>query len=322
MKRVCCALLVLALIAGNGMAEEKKKFVVGVSIWTGWMPFYLMEEKGFLAKRAAEAGIEIELVKFKDYLASVQHFASGNSDGCAMTIMEAMQPAANGIDVRAIVVNDISNGGDGIVAKKGMTVKGMKGKEVLLEQFSVSHYLLIRALEMNGLTEGQVIVKNTPGDDAGKAFLTGNCDYAATWNPHLFLAEEQGKGEVIFTSKQIPGEIVDLLVWNGKKLDEDRRGAEAITLAWYDAMEMIENPDTRDEAIRIMATAAGATEDQFTKMLAGTDLYTSAAQCKEFLSSDTIQETEKSVKTFLIKHDQLSDDTVSLTYDTSLIPGE
>lgn len=320
MRRTVLILLALALLVSPLSAQEKPTFVVGVSIWTGWMPFYLMEEKGFLQKRADEEGIEIRLEKFKDYLASVQHFAAGKSDGCAMTIMEAMQPAAAGIDVKAILVNDISNGGDGVVARKGLKITDMKGKEVLLEQYSVSHYLLIKALEANGMTEGQVIIKNTPGDDAGKAFLTGNCEFAATWNPHLFLAEEQGKGEVIFSSKQIPGEIIDLLVWNGKKMKEDPRGARAVVKAWYDAMEYIEDPKTRADAIATMAEAAGATAEEFNKMLGGTDLYTSAERCRDFLTSDTIRKTEESVKLFLLKHEQLTDDDVALTYDPHFIP--
>ncbi|MBI4863063.1 MAG: ABC transporter substrate-binding protein [Candidatus Riflebacteria bacterium] len=322
MVRALSLSLVLALVlllSSTPALAETPTFKVGVSIWTGWMPFYLMDAKGILAKRAGEQGVAIKVEKFKDYMASVQAFAAGNLDACAMTIMESYQPAASGIDVRALIVNDFSAGGDGVLAKKGLTLKDMKGKQVLLEEGSVSHYLLIRALESGGLTEGQVMVKNIGGDDAGKAFLAGQCDFAVTWNPHLSLAKEDGKGEILYDSRQIPGEIIDLLIWNGKKLDRDPRPARALVAAWYDAMEMITSPKTREEAIACMAKEAGATPDEFKKMLTGTDLFTDAKRTKEFMDGDQIKKTAESVKKFLLKHGKLEDDAAKVTFDSKFI---
>ena len=112
------------------------------------------------------------------------------------------------------------------------------------------------------------------------------------------------------------------LAKKGKKLKEDGRAAKAIVRAWYDVMAMLGNKKTRDEAITKMAAAAGASTEQFTKMLGGTDLFTDAERAREFLTGDKIKETEKSVKTFLLKHDQLQDDSVKLKYDAQFLPGE
>ena len=323
MVRTLCLALVVAFALGatpGAFCADKPTFTIGVSIWTGWMPFYLMDAKGLLAKRAEEQGVVIKVTKFKDYLASVQAFASGSLDACAMTIMDAMAPAASGIDVKAVIVNDFSAGGDGVLAKKGLTMKDIKGKEVLLEQGSVSHYLLIKALEANGLTEGQVVLKNIGGDDAGKAFIAGRCEFAVTWNPHLYTAVEGGKGEILFTSKQIPGEIIDLLVWNGKKLAKDPRPAKALVAAWYDAMKMIEDPKTREEAIRVMANEAGTTPEDFKKMLGGTDLFTDAKRAVEFMKSEQLKKTCESVKVFLNKHEKLDDMSAQISFDPQFVP--
>ena len=141
----------LVFVCNRVICAEPVK--VGVSIWTGWMPIYLMEEKGFLKKRSQEYGVEIELKKFKDYLASVQAFTAGELDACAMTIMDALPPADAGIDVAAVLVNDFSKGGDGILVQYGIDGSNFKGVEILLEEYSVSHYLLLRYLETIGLTE-------------------------------------------------------------------------------------------------------------------------------------------------------------------------
>lgn len=197
-------------------------------------------------------------------------------------------------------------------------IENLKGKSINLEQFSVSHYLLLRALEENGMKESDVTIVNTPGDDAGALFLAGGSDAVTTWNPHLFLAEDEGKGEVIFSSKDIPGEIIDMVVFDKKVIDANPNVAMALTYAWYDAMNYYNDPATRDDAVKIMAEAAGATVEDFEKMLQGTDLYTSAQKASDFLNSDTIRETEKKVSNFSKNHDLITKD-ITLSLNSSYV---
>jgi len=152
-------------------AASGKEYQIAWSVWTGYMPFKLMEVKGFLARRAADKGIKVKLVEFPVYMDSVTAFASGKLDGCALTAMEALQPAAAGIDTVAIVVNDTSNGGDGVLVRGIDDLRGLKGKEILLAELSVSHYLLVRGLDSIGMKESDVRIKNTDADEAGKAFI-------------------------------------------------------------------------------------------------------------------------------------------------------
>jgi len=103
-----------------------REYTIAWSVWTGWMPFKLMEQKGFLATRAKENGVKIKLQEFKGYMDSVQAFAAQKVDGCAMTSMESLQPASNGVDSVAIIVNDTSNGGDGVLVRGNLDLKGLK----------------------------------------------------------------------------------------------------------------------------------------------------------------------------------------------------
>lgn len=195
-------------------------------------------------------------------------------------------------------------------------VKKLKGMEIKLEQYSVSHYLVLRALEMNGMKETDVTIVNTPGDEAGQLFLAGGADAVATWNPHLFLAEEQGKGKVIFSSKDIPGEIIDLVVFDREVIEKNPNIAKAVTYAWYDAMEYFSDMSTKEDAISIMAQGAGASVVDFKKMLEGTNLYVDPTEASEFLNSDTILATERKVKMFSKEHDLIQTD-VEISYNSS-----
>ncbi|HET7506120.1 MAG TPA: ABC transporter substrate-binding protein [Kofleriaceae bacterium] len=301
-------------VPGAAKAREGKpggperEFHVAWSVWTGWMPFKLMEAKGFLARRAAEGGIQVKLIEFPAYMDSVTAFAAGKLDGCAITALEALQSAAAGIDTVAIVVNDTSNGGDGVLVRGINDLRGLRGKEILLAELSVSHYLLVRGLGTVGMTEADVKIKNTDGDEAGKAFVADpKVDAVTTWNPYLFQATEGAKGKVIFSSKQIPGEIIDLLVVNGSSLKEAPRLAEVLTEAWYDAMRAIEDPATREESIAIMAAGAHASVDEFKRMMEGTELFTDRAKAAAFLEADTTRTTLERIRQFSIDHGLVKD---------------
>ena len=292
-----------------------KEYQIAWSVWTGWMPFKLMEQKGFLAARAKENGVKVKLKEFKGYMDSVQAFAAKKVDGVAMTSMESLQPASNGVDSVALLVNDISNGGDGVLVRGDLKVEDLKGKTILLEEYSVSHYLLVSALEKAGLKEKDVKIKNIPGDDAGKAFLTDEkVEVVTTWNPHLFQATEQGKGKVIFSSKDIPGEIIDLLVVSGAALKEQPKLGTTLVEAWYDAMKYITDEKTRKDALEIMAKGAGASVEEFEKMLGGTDLYTDRAKCADFLDGDKVKETMKKVKKFSFDHGLIKDEGFEVAF--------
>lgn len=292
-----------------------REYQIAWSVWTGYMPFKLMEAKGFLARRAADKGLKVKLVEFPVYMDSVTAFAAGKLDGCALTAMEALQPAAAGIDTVAIVVNDTSNGGDGVLVRGIADLEGLRGKEVLLAELSVSHYLLVRGLESVGMKESDVKIKNTDGDEAGKAFAADpKVEAVATWNPHLFQATEAGKGKVIFSSKEIPGEIIDVLVVNNAALKDAPALGGVLTEAWYDAMRMIEDPATHEEAIAVMAAAAHASVDEFKKMVGGTDLYTDRARGTAFLEADATKATMEKIKKFSIDHGLVKDAHFSIGF--------
>jgi NitT/TauT family transport system substrate-binding protein len=292
-----------------------REYHIAWSVWTGWMPFRLMQAKGLLARRAADKGIAVKLIEFPVYMDSVTAFAAGKVDGCALTAMEALQPAAAGIDTVAVVVNDTSRGGDGVLVRGIADLRGLKGKEILLSELSVSHYLLVRGLASVGMTEADVRIKNTDGDEAGKAFVADpKVEAVTTWNPHLFQATEAGKGKVIFSSADIPGEIIDLLVVNRRALDDAPALAGVLTEAWYDAMRLIEDPATHDDAIAIMAASAHASVDEFTKMMAGTDLYTDRARGAAFLEADTTKATMERIRAFSLAHGLIKDAKLAVGY--------
>ncbi len=90
-----------------------------------------------------------------------------------------------------LILGDYSNGNDAILLKQGETMADIKGQQVNLVELSVSHYLLARALDMNGMAERDVTVMNTSDADIAAAFMTPDVTAAAVWNPQLSMIKRR-----------------------------------------------------------------------------------------------------------------------------------
>jgi NitT/TauT family transport system substrate-binding protein len=220
------AAIALAAFTGalsSAHAAPRTDFKVCTSIYAGWMPWGEAQAQGILAKWGKKYGITISAVQLNDYVESINQYTAGKFDGCTMTNMDALTiPAAGGVDSTALIVGDYSNGNDGIVLKgKNKKLADIKGQSVQLVEFSVSHYLLARALETAGLRERDVKVVNTSDADITAAFATPAVTSTVTWNPMLSSIAASPDVSLVYTSKQLPGEIMDLMVVNTKTLQEN-----------------------------------------------------------------------------------------------------
>ncbi|MBV64724.1 MAG: lipid kinase, partial [Halomonas sp.] len=209
------ALLATSLAPSFVHAQERDQFSVCWSIYAGWMPWAYVDVEGIVDKWAEQHGIAIDVIQVNDYVESINQFTSGNVDGCAMTNMDALTiPAASGVDSTALIINDYSNGNDGIVLKGGGELADIEGRRVNLVQFSVSHYFLARALDSVGLTERDIKTVNTTDADMVGIYANDDVDAVVTWNPQLQAIDAMPNSSLVYTSAEIPREILDMLVVN------------------------------------------------------------------------------------------------------------
>ena len=293
-KRLVFVLLALLFSVSAWAAP---KYRVAWSHYTGWEPWAYAQKSGVLKKWADKYGIEIELTLVNDYVESINLYTGGKFDACVMTNMDVLTiPAVGGIDSTAIIVGDFSNGNDGIVLKKGESVKDLKGRSVKLVEFSVSHYLLARALEINGMSERDVKTMNTSDADIAAIFNSDANGAAVTWNPPLQQARNAKGAKLVFDSSKIPGEIIDLMVVKTNAPDTLKK---ALAGAWYEVMGVMtgQGKPTAD-AIDFMAQTSGATPAEFKAQLATTAMYYKAADATAFTTGPELKKTMEHVRSF------------------------
>jgi NitT/TauT family transport system substrate-binding protein len=165
--------------------------------------------------------------------------------------------------------------------------KDLKGKTVALEEFSVSHFVLVTALAKNGMSQKDVKVVNLSAGDAAAAFLSGRVDAAVVWNPWVNQIQTSGKGKALFTSKDMPGLIPDLLVAQEKSLAAHRKDFIGMIKAWYDTEKFIR--DNPDEAAGIMAKVVSMDPAEYKIFLPGTRFFTQKDNLQAFGPASTSQ---------------------------------
>jgi NitT/TauT family transport system substrate-binding protein len=305
MRRIVLAVACLLVATGTAAAQEKSSFRIAWSIYVGWMPWGYAADAGIVDKWADKYGIDIEVVQINDYIESINQYTAGAFDGCVMTNMDALTiPAVGGVDSTALIVGDFSNGNDGIVSKTATSVAELAGERVNLVELSVSHYLLARALEQNGLAERDLTVVNTSDADLVAAF--GSSDDVAnvvTWNPLLAEVAAFPGATKLFDSSQIPGEIIDLMVVSTETLEANPDFGKALVGAWYETMALMSGTDDAAFAARTaMAEASGTDLAGFDMQLASTQMFYDPAEAVAFTTSAALGETMDRVRRFSDTH--------------------
>lgn len=328
-KGILTVILVVVLLMGLTVQAEAKKFKVAWSIYAGWMPWDYAGYSGILKKWADAYNIEIELVRM-DYIPSVEAYVAKQVDACVMTNMECLDmPAASGIDSTALIVGDYSNGNDAILVRDSLWIKDLKGQKIYLVELSVSHYLLARCLEMNDLKEKDVTVVNTSDSDIAPIFLSNKSQkVVVTWNPMVMEIEQTPGVSKIFTSADIPGEVLDLMVVNTKVLQKNPALGKALAGAWYEVMGVMAKKGAEtDKALTAMAKAAECSLVEYKGQLKTTAMFYDAAKAVKFTESAEIKEKMNFVRQFCFSHGLLGEgapsvDVVGIQYPDGSVQGD
>jgi NitT/TauT family transport system substrate-binding protein len=280
--------------------EPRTEFTIGWSIYAGWMPWPYAQQAGIVKKWADKYGITINLVQVNDYVESVNQYTAGKFDGVTVTNMDALTiPAAGGKDTTAIIVGDYSNGNDGILLKGANSLSAIKGRQAYLVELSVSHYLLARGLDKAGLKAPDVKTVNTSDADIVAAFGAPDVTAAVAWNPQLSVMKAEKGVNLVFSSADIPGEILDLMVVDTATLKANPNLGKALVGIWYETVALMQRQDAEGAAARAaMAKLSGATPEMFDSQLATTFLYADPKAAVAATTSPTLVETMTLVRNF------------------------
>lgn len=257
--RNCLAYLMI-MLALSGCAEDSKPLRLGAVLWPGYEPLFLARSQGDLEEE--RVGL-VELLSAGEVMRGVRN---GALDVAALTLDEALLLAQDVEDLKILLVTDTSYGADAILADGEMTMSGLKGKRVGVDSTALGAYFLSRALAESGMSESDIIPVSLSVDMHESAFLNDEVDAVVTFEPIRSRLLGTGANQV-FSSRDIPNEIIDLLVVRGAILKDREESVRYLIDAWYSGVRFLrEKPQ---EAHGLMSERLGLTEEQVESSLEG-----------------------------------------------------
>ena len=226
--------------------------------------FYLAREKGFFR----DEGVEVQVVEFSALGDCRRAYERGQLDACGATVTEVLTARDHSPRSPQIVhVMDYSDGADVIVARAGITgCADLKGRRVGVELSTIGVYVLARALEKHGLSLTDVTAVPMNLTEMEEAMHKGELDAAVTYPPFSVNLLRDGKATTVFSSTEIPGEVVDVLAVDAEVARTRPNDVAKLLRAYWRAVAYAkQNPD---DACRIMAARENITSEEFQQALA------------------------------------------------------
>jgi NitT/TauT family transport system substrate-binding protein len=239
------ALSALIWVAACAHAQAQELIRIGTNLWPGYAPLHLAADRHEWDKRS-----RIRLVDYPSTSEVMRAFRNGLIEGAAVTLDELLVLADGGVPATAVLVFDISMGGDAIIARPELTdVTDLRGKRIGVESGALGAYVLTRALELHELSLQDVEIVSVDLGSHEDTFTEGAVDAVVTFEPVRSRLLKAG-GREIFSSREIPGEIVDVLAVRNDILSSDARVVREIIDGWFEALNYLStNPEEACAAI-------------------------------------------------------------------------
>ncbi len=273
--------LALSLATVGAFAQTPAPMKIATVVWIGYGPFYVAEALDLYKKY----NLKVSLQVFNDPALIPAAIASGAVDGGMLTYDQVVGQVAAGRNMKVVMPIDYSNGGDAIVADGSLTkVADFKGKKIGYNPLSPSDFLLSYALKTVNLTEKDITPVSMTPEAVPAAMASGQLPIGVTYEPSLSQILGQGGGKkfkVVFSSKNAPGLIADVLVFDDKVIKAKPNEITGIMKAYLDGMAYMKAKPA--EANKIIGKFMGVSAAEVKEQLSGVYNIPLAEMPKAFL---------------------------------------
>lgn len=199
------SMLLIALLTACQPAPEPT-LRIGTNVWPGYEPLYLARDLAVFHEP------NVQLVEYRSASQVISGFQKGVIDLAAVTLDEAVRLAASGEPIEVIWIFDFSDGADQLLARADIpSVNALKGKRIGVEESALGAFVLQRVMDLHQLTDQDLTVVPLGVSEHAQAMAQGKVDAVITFEPEKSAVVKLG-AHTLFSSKQIPGEIVDVLI--------------------------------------------------------------------------------------------------------------
>jgi NitT/TauT family transport system substrate-binding protein len=253
----------VALLLG-ACGTEREALRIGVLVWPPYELAYLAQHRGYF-----DPG-EIELVDYQTPAEVIRAYRYGLIDACFLTTQFILSDRGATAPSRIAYVVDRSAGGDALLARPEIgSLAALAGRRIAVEAGPLGGYMLRRVLDFADLDPEDVELAYIDTPDHVAAFRDDTVDASITYEPYRSRILQLGAVE-LFSSRQIPGEIIDGLLVPERVLAT----RDAVLRTFVRALERARQDllDSPDEALGVMAGREGLSPPELARALDGMEL--------------------------------------------------
>lgn len=280
----------------SNFSQKQQPLRIGISSWPGFDVVLYAQEAGLFEKR----GLEVELLRFESQQDSMRAMMRGSLDAVFSSLWDTMQVDSTEDSPAFIMVTNVSNGSDGIVAVPEIkSVKDLVGKTVGVKLGGIEHLIFLEALELHGIDPKTVEIDNVLQQVGVQKVEAGQLDASVTWEPSLTQVAQKIDGNILFTTGDVKSLVIDGLVSRQNNIAAKEEELTQFMLAWFDLIHAIETqPDT---VFQIVAEQLNQNPDDFAQDYAGLQKGDMALNEAMFSQGGRLEQGQKAMAELLKK---------------------
>lgn len=240
--------LALLFMIPAAKPQERHPIVIAISPWIGYGSLYVAKDMGFFD----DVDVKIKIIKDQDERIAQLMGRYAQIVACPAGAM--VRNSRKEIEFKAFLVVDESRGGDGLVTMRGISdIRDLSGRKVSMVLYSPSEFWFDMLLERRDLEDLKEEIRfvNVEGLKALSAVRMGDIDAIVGREPFLSSAVREFGGNIIATSDETPGLVVDVLFSQRKTIERRHGDFEKVVRGVYRAVNWMErNPYAAKKIIK------------------------------------------------------------------------
>ncbi|GEM_PF-67712 len=217
---------------------------VAIIPWPGYASLDLAKSLGYFDEQ------QIRLIDLSNASQSARALRNGTVDAAFLTLDETLVLLQSGVDLRVVLILDVSDGADVVIARPELTtLPALRGQRIGVETSAIGAVMLDAMLRAGQLNVNEVTVVDLPVNEHAAAYLNHKVDAVVTFEPVRTQLLEQG-AKILFDSSRVPGLITDVLVVRTEALPAQDRHLAALIAAHFKALNYLAQ-QPQDSAVRL-----------------------------------------------------------------------
>ena len=208
-----------------------------------------------------QRGLTVHIINNESDEEKAEAFKNGEIDAMAATVNRLSLLSGQFYGNTEYVVPylmDHSSGGDGVVARKGFdSIESLKDAKIAVGKDSVSHVMMLYLLRISNLSDDEFyealnnIVTYSSSEEAANAYLAGDVDAVATWQPFLSQCATMEDSKLLFSTATSSTLISDAFILNQEFARENPETVKLLIDGMLEVVEDLKNNENIEKYFQI-----------------------------------------------------------------------